>query len=193
MRFICIILLTIILITSLSGCKNDLSKDETNIKKVNNSKNTAVYTTSVMTVPQITKPTNTPISDLSSSNNEKKEVIIKTSYEKPLSLNDKNTILLEWIIEWEEYIEIIIKGEILNFEQVELSWDESINSLKEKEVIKRIKKLKDQIIVIKTYQPEGIPSEKIKWKSRDGKTYEYIISERSLNDIDNSVSKFKIY
>ncbi len=65
--------------------------------------------------------------------------------------------------------------------------------MKEKEVVKRFEKLKDQIVVIKTYQPEGIPSEKIKWKSRSGKAYEYVISEKSLGDIDNSISKFEIH
>jgi hypothetical protein len=133
----------------------------------------------------------TPAS-ISKDGNLQEEVIVKALYEKPLSLENKNTILLEGLIEGEEYIEIVVRGEIFDFEQVELIWDEEENDLKEKETVKRIEKLKDQTIVIKTYQPEGIPTEKIKWKSRSGKTYEYIICERSLGDIDNSVSKFEM-
>ena len=107
------------------------------------------------------------------------EVLIKASLDKPLSLEDKNTILLEGLLEGEEYIEVIVKGEIFDFEQIELVWDEGKNELKEKETVKSIKKLENQTLVIKTYQPEGIPTEKIKWKNRTGKTFEYIVKERA--------------
>ncbi len=197
MRFVYIILLVVILVVGFSGCKSDLSKDMVNIERTVNSNSATVYTASVTTVPPIDRSKETPITDLPVSSNEenskKEEVIIKATYEKPLSLKNKNTILLDGVIEGEEYIEVIIKGEIFDFEQATLNWDESVNGLKEKEVVKRFEKLKDQIVVIKTYQPEGIPSEKIKWKSRSGKAYEYVISEKSLGDIDNSISKFEIH
>ena len=40
-----------------------------------------------------------------------------------------------------------------------------------------IDKLTNQIIVIKTYVPDGIPCEKIKWQSISGKNYECIMAE----------------
>lgn len=120
------------------------------------------------------------------------EIIIKSSYEKPLSLKDENTIILNGLMEGDEYIEITVNGEILDFEHVSVVWDENKDDLEEKETVKKIEKLKDQTLVIKTYQPEGIPSEKIKWKSRTGKSYEYIIQERSLGDTDNNVLKINL-
>ncbi|MGF7056790.1 hypothetical protein [Brassicibacter mesophilus] len=120
------------------------------------------------------------------------EIIIKSSYEKPLSLKDENTIILNGLMEGDEYIEVTVNGEILDFEHVSVVWDENKNDLEEKETVKKIEKLKDQTLVIKTYQPEGIPSEKIKWKSRTGKSYEYIIQERSLGDTDNNVLKINL-
>jgi hypothetical protein len=96
------------------------------------------------------------------------------------------------LLEGAEYIEVIVTGEIFDFEQIELILNESKNVIEEKETIKTIKKLENQTLVIKTAQLEGIPAEKIKWKSRTGKTYEYVIQENSLGDTDNSITQFKI-
>ncbi len=163
MRFVFIIMLLVILAISFSGCKGELTTNKADSKR----------------------PTN-------SASNTQEEVIIKASYEKPLSLTNKNTIFLDGLLKGEEYIEVIVKGEIFDFEQIALIWDENKNESKEKETVKRIEKLANQTIVIKTYQPEGIPSEKIKWKSRTGKAYEYIICESSLGDTDNSIIKFRM-
>jgi len=163
MRFIYTVMFAVIIVISFSGCKSDLASNKENSEG-------SIY----------------------SASNTKEEVTIKTSYEKPLSLKDKNTIFLDGLQAGEEYIEVIVNGEILNFEQIALIWDESKNVLKEKETVKSIKKLKNQTLVIGTYQPEGIPSEKIKWKSRTGKTYEYIIAETSLGDTDNNITKFEM-
>jgi hypothetical protein len=40
--------------------------------------------------------------------------------------------------------------------------------------------------------PEGIPSEKIKWKSIKGKVYEYIIQENNLGDESNKEQIFNL-
>jgi len=120
------------------------------------------------------------------------EVIIKVYYEKPLSLLDKNTILLDGLLDGEEYIEVIVIGEIFEFEQIELIWDEKTNELKEKETFNKIEKLANQTLVIKTYQAEGIPSEKIKWKSSSGKIYEYVIQEDGMGGTPESGIKLEM-
>ena len=123
-----------------------------------------------------------PSASSSTSSNIQEDVTIKASFERPLSLTNKDTILLNGLIEGQEYIEVIVNGEIFDFQQIALIWDENKNELKEKEIVKTIEKLSNQTLVIKTYHPEGIPTEKIKWKSRTGKSYEYIIQQSSLGD-----------
>jgi len=163
MRVVRIIIITVILAFSFSGCLGEVTTN-----KVNSGSPTV-------------KPT---------APNTKEQVTIKPSNEKPLSLKNKNTILLEGLSKGEEYIEVVVDGEIFDFEQVALSWDESKSELKEKEIVKSIKTIKNQTLVIKTYQPETIPTEKIKWKSRTGKTYEYIIAYSGKDE--NSITKFEI-
>ncbi len=108
------------------------------------------------------------------------EVLINTYYEKPLSLENKETLLLKGILEGDEYIEIIVKGAIYNFEQISINWDEAKNELVELKTINVIEKIKDQTVVIQTMQPEGIPSEKLKWKDSSGEIFEYIIQENGV-------------
>ncbi|TCT17175.1 hypothetical protein EDC18_101473 [Natranaerovirga pectinivora] len=114
----------------------------------------------------------------------KGEVRIKSYYEKPASLDDESTILIKGLLEGEEYIEIIINGEIRDFEQYSLIW--SGNDIEEDELITHYERIQDKIVVIKTYQPEGIPMEKIKWKNILGDEYEYIIQERALGPNSNT-------
>lgn len=165
MRFFYVIMLSVMLAISSFGCGASSPTDST--------------TALVITEPLAARPT---------KSNTQEDVTIKVSYEKPLSLGDKNTILLDGLMDGEEYIEVIVTGEIFNFEQVAIVWDENKNQLVEKEIAKTIEKLANQILVIKTYQPEGIPTEKIKWKSRTGKSYEYVIQENG--ETDNSITKF---
>jgi len=134
--------------------------------------------------------TNEPSAASSNLSNAKEEVTIKAYYEKPSSLTNKETILLEGLQDGEEYIEVIVNGDIFDFEQIALIWDESKNELVEKETVKSIEKVASQTLVIKTYQPEGIPSEKIKWKSRTGQVYEYIIQQDGTGEAANSITKF---
>ena len=134
--------------------------------------------------------TNEPSAASSNLSNVKEEVTIKAYYEKPSSLTNKETILLEGLQDGEEYIEVIVNGDIFDFEQIALIWDENKNELVEKETVKSIEKVANQTLVIKTYQPEGIPSEKIKWKSRTGQVYEYIIQQDGTGEAANSITKF---
>ena len=183
MKFIHIYVFIVVLSIFSYGCKSNLSEN-----KMGNKENANTV------LSQTPEPTKTPDTDSYVSDNRdegiQEEVIIKALYEKPLSLKDENTVFLEGLAEGEEYIEMTVRGEIFDFEQIKLEWDE--NDIKEKETVRKIEKLKDQTIVIKTYQPEGIPVEKIKWKSRSGKTYEYIISEKSLGDSDNSITNIEM-
>lgn len=170
LRFLFLFILVIILSIPFVGCEGKVTKNEVNSDT----------------------PKSGSASAITRENNIQEEVMIKASYEKPLSFGYKNTVFLNGLLDGEEYIEVVVKGEVFDFEQVALIWDESKNDLKEKETVKRIEKLINQTLIIKTFQPEGIPSEKLKWKSRTGKTYEYIVHERALGDTDNSTVKFDI-
>ncbi len=110
------------------------------------------------------------------------KVIIKRYYSEPASITDENTIILEGLSEG-EFIEFVIEGEIVNFQHVRLMWKENQSNLEEVEVLNRIDKLDNQTIVIKTYIPEGIPLEKIKWQSISGKNYEFVIVEDGEKEI----------
>lgn len=121
--------------------------------------------------------------------NVKSQVIIKGYYDEPSSIREKETVMLKGISKG-EFIEISVQGEIRDFEHLRLEWDGAKNELVEKDTLNKFDKLTNQIIVISTYIPEGIPSEKIKWKSVNGKSYEYIIQEHSLDDKNNAEQIF---
>jgi len=72
---------------------------------------------------------------------------------------------------------LIRQEEIYEFEFLSLIWNDEEKILVEDKLIKYFDKLNNKVIVIKTYLPEGIPLEKIKWKSPSGKAYEFIIRE----------------
>jgi|SRR5690554_2884272 len=101
-------------------------------------------------------------------------VTIRGYYNEPESLNNKNTIVLKGIQDG-EFVEVVVAGLILDFQLIRMDWDDNQSNLIDKEVIHKISELKDNTVVIKTYMPEGIPSEKITWKSMTGKEYEFII------------------
>ena len=155
MKSIYIIMLVLILSISTVGC--------------------AAPATDTPTEPSINEP-----SEPSSTDRNTQEVIITASYEKPESFSDSNTIVLDGLLEGEEYIEVVVRGEIFDFAQIELIWNEDKSVLEEKQIIKKIDKISNQTLVIKTMQPEGIPTEKMKLKSKSGEVYEYIIQENSL-------------
>ncbi len=116
---------------------------------------------------------------------------IRGYYEPPESLNHKNTIVLDGLLEG-EFVEVVVNGEIKDFEHIKLEWDEKTSELVEKECINKFEIIKDKKIVIKTYMPEGIPCEKIKWKSSSGKSYEHIIMQYGLGDDDDVVKFYRI-
>lgn len=167
MRFVYVIMLSVMLAINSFGCAASSPTDSTS-------------------PPVITEP----LAASSTKSNTQEDVTIKSSCEKPLSLTNKETILLEGLQDGEEYIEVIVNGDIFDFEQIAVIWDESKNELVEKETVKSIEKIAYQTLVIKTYQPEGIPGEKIKWKSRTGQVYEYIIQQDGTGEAANSITKF---
>jgi hypothetical protein len=112
------------------------------------------------------------------------KVTIKGFYEEPESLKNKQTIVINGVSEG-EFVEIVVEGEIIDFEHIKIEWDANQNSIKEKETLKRFDKLINQTLIIKTYMPEGIPSERVKWKSASGKAYEYTIQEDGM-DYENN-------
>jgi len=183
-------MLAIIIAVSSCGCTGNPEKNMVSVESP------VINTIANSTAAVASKPVDTSISDspasVSDKDNSKAVVIIKTYYEKPVSLKNKDTILLKGVQQGEEYIEVTVIGEIFDFEQITLTWDESKSELKEKEVVKSFKSFKNQTLVIKTYQPEGIPTEKIKWKSTTGKTYEYLIAESSLDKTGNNTKKFEM-
>jgi hypothetical protein len=123
--------------------------------------------------------------------NDKGKLIIKGYYSEPESVKDKKTVIIEGLSKG-EFIEISIQGEIKDFEHIMLEWNATKNILVEKETLNKFDKLINQIIVINTYMPEGIPTEKIKWKSINGKVYEYIIQENNLGDESNKEQVFNL-
>ncbi|SDK17339.1 hypothetical protein [Natronincola ferrireducens] len=110
--------------------------------------------------------------------NDGTKVIIIGHYTKPKSINNENTIIVDR--HGREYLEFIVEGVISDFELVGLEWDDAENALKEKDVLTELGKLENKTVIIKTFLPEGIPFEKIKWKSTAGNSYDYIIAEYSL-------------
>lgn len=123
-------------------------------------------------------------SDENSANENESKVIIKRYYTQPSSLNEADTLILNGLASG-EFVEVIVEGMIKDFQHVELEWDNQKSDLVEKRVINQFDKIENKVIVIKTYLPEGIPLEKIKWQSLSGKAYEFIISESNLGDAQN--------
>lgn len=110
----------------------------------------------------------------------KSKVIVKGYYSEPGSMRDENTIIIEGN-PGSEYFEFTIKGRILDFSMVKLVWDNK-RGLEEKETVISFDELENTIVVLKTVLPEGIPSERIKWKDTSGKSYVLDIREFSLDE-----------
>ncbi|WP_143569840.1 hypothetical protein [Tenacibaculum agarivorans] len=106
---------------------------------------------------------------------EEGKIIIKQYYKKPISFYNKNTIVLNGTSKG-EFIEIEIQGTIKDFQYIKIEMD-STGDLHESKTLSAFKQLSDQRIIINTSIPEGIPAEKIKWKSLSNQQYEFIIAE----------------
>jgi len=111
----------------------------------------------------------------------KSKVIINTYFEEPDSMKDKSTRVLNGLMGG-EFIEVIVEGEIKDFKHIELVWDEKQNALIEKGIINKLDQLANQTIVIKTYMPDGIPSEKLVWKTISGESNEFVIRNDSKEE-----------
>ncbi len=81
-----------------------------------------------------------------------------------------------------EYLEMRVSGTIYDVEHVVLAWDEETNSLVEIEVLNRIELIRDGSLLLKTYFPEGIPREKIRWYDAEGKLYRHLVQEAGIGD-----------
>lgn len=101
--------------------------------------------------------------------------------EAPESMRDKNTIVISGYDD-ENFVEIVVRGTIYDFEYVELEWSDEKNDFVEIDTMHKLDTVKDRTIVIKTYIPGGIPFERVKWKSATGKEYEFTIEKDFRED-----------
>jgi len=106
---------------------------------------------------------------------EEGKIIIKQYYKKPISFYNKNNIVLNGTSKG-EFLEIEIQGTIKDFQYIKIEMG-STGDLHESKTLSAFKQLSDQRIIINTSIPEGIPVEKIKWKSLSNQQYEFIIAE----------------
>ncbi len=112
----------------------------------------------------------------------KANVIITAYYEAPDSYYMKDTIKYESAYFSGEYIEFDIYGHIYDVQIVELDWDEEKKQLIEKSIIKHIGNIEDQKLVLNTYEPEGMPIERVKWKYSNGEADMHTISYDGRDD-----------
>jgi len=106
---------------------------------------------------------------------EDNHIYIRPHYSEPDALNDPNAIIWNSTASG-EYIEVIIKGNVNDFEIVSLGFDEN-SDLVENDILFSLPKVNNKTVIISTYQPEGIPFEMIRWKNTNGKVYKYLIQE----------------
>jgi hypothetical protein len=75
----------------------------------------------------------------------------------------------------EDYIVVVVEGEIYNFQLVELTYNADTGMMEEVSIIHQIDYVTDQSVVINTAWACGMPQEKIKWQSVSGNVYEWVI------------------
>ncbi len=121
----------------------------------------------------------------------KSTVTINCYYDEPAGFSDKNAIILDGELK-NEYVEITIQGKVNEFEYLEVEFDADKNEFIEKGIKAKYSSLENKTVFIKTNLPEGIPSEKIKWKSEQGKEFEYIIRDYGLADEKNTQQIFDL-
>ena len=175
MKFLRVVLPVLVVFSLLvSGCNSSVPAKEQNTLPTS-APTASILPTSIPTVISGEQAPNT--------------VSVKVVPKRPLSLQKKSTIFLKGVATGSEYVEFVIKGKIFDLKQIELAWDEKSNVIVEKRVVKTISRLNNQVVVIKTVEPEGIPIEKVTWKSETGKKYEYVIS---YNGVEGSSKYFII-
>ncbi len=121
------------------------------------------------------------------SKSEENIVLIRQYYKKPLATQNKNSMILKGV-SGGEFIEIKIQGFIKDFEHIELEMGND-GGLYEIKTLNKFEHLSNQTLIINSVIPEGIPMEKIKWKSLSDKEYEYMIAE---NGKDGQQVKFNL-
>lgn len=116
------------------------------------------------------------LSGCSSNKKDNTVVTIRSYYQPPESMKDKNSIILQGAGSG-EYLEVSVRGKIFNFKNITLSWDENKMELIEEEIINQLEEVENKIIILETYLPEGIPQEKITWELSDGEKFEHLVAE----------------
>lgn len=115
-------------------------------------------------------------------------VTITCQYTEPDFIDIRNILIIEGVSVG-EYVVIKIEGKIIDFKHIKLGWDNEKGGLIEEKVLNKINAIENQTIVISTYIPEGIPVEKIKWKSIKDKEYDFIIQEDGTGE---KIKEFKM-
>lgn len=75
-----------------------------------------------------------------------------------------------------EYFRAEVIGSIYDFQLVEIAWDDETSKLKEVRTIHELDEVRNQVILIETYLPCGMVSEKIKWRDSEGNMQELILA-----------------
>lgn len=138
------------------------------------------------------EPSNSGASMSSQTAAQKKSTVtINCYYKEPAGFSDKNAIIIAGELK-NEYVEIIIQGTVKEFEYLAVEFDADKNEFIENGLKAKYSSLENQTVYIKTNLPEGIPSELIRWKSEQGKEYEYIIRDYGLADEKDMQQTFNL-
>jgi|GEM_PF-1278971 len=76
-----------------------------------------------------------------------------------------------------EVLKLQVLGSIYDFQVVEVEWDESLNELKEVQIIEEISQISNAIVEIDTYLNCGIPNGKLKWRNSEDEEIEFYLSQ----------------
>ncbi len=102
-------------------------------------------------------------------------VTIQILYDEPDSMQNDSAIVIDGQSHG-EFVEIWVDGTVYDFTLVSLKWDDDVQDLAEDEILHHYPAIDTAVVVIRTYLPEGIPIEKVTWKSASGDEYEYILA-----------------
>jgi len=109
-------------------------------------------------------------------------VTIKIYNAEPESMKAAGVITIKGRSEG-QFVEFAVSGEVKDVELISLEWDDVQNNLKEKATLQKLVSVAGSIVIVKTILAEGIPSEKIKWKSTSGKVYEFLLQEDGTGEV----------
>ncbi len=106
-------------------------------------------------------------------------VSIRAYYSEPFSMARPETDIL-WGPAEGEFLELTVDGTILNFRHQIIKLDWNSGNLSDEGIINQLYKVENSVIVIRTFLPEGLPSEKLEWSDQEGNSYEFIIKADGL-------------